>query len=118
MEEQKNETLVTCDPPHINYALVESTRPPMYTAMKYWGKKPHNIWSQFIERYCPEGGVVLDPFSGSAVAAFEAVKIRRKAIAFDLNPLTSFIIESLSSSFDEEKFLEAFKRIEIGRAHV
>lgn len=23
---------------HINYALVEETRPAMYTAMKYWGK--------------------------------------------------------------------------------
>ncbi|HKS26213.1 MAG TPA: DNA methyltransferase [Pyrinomonadaceae bacterium] len=96
---------------HINYALVEDTRPPMYTAMKYWGKKPHNIWSQFIERYCPPGGITLDPFAGSAVAAFEAVKINRKAIAFDLNPLTSFIVEVLTSTFDESAFLQAYDQI-------
>jgi len=101
----------TTDLPHINYALVEDTRPPMYTAMKYWGKKPHNIWSQFIERYCPEGGLVLDPFAGSAVAAFEAIKLGRKAIAFDLNPLTSFIIEVLTSQFDEALFLKSFHRV-------
>ena len=28
---------------HLNHALVEDTRPPMYMAVKYWGKKPHNI---------------------------------------------------------------------------
>ena len=33
---------------HINYALVEDVRPAMYKPMKYWGKKPHNIWSDFI----------------------------------------------------------------------
>lgn len=97
--------------PHINYALVEDTRPPMYTAMKYWGKKPHNIWSQFIDRYCPPDGVVLDPFAGSAIAAFEAVKKGRKAIAFDLNPLTAFIVAALTSKFDETAFTEAFEQI-------
>ena len=76
----------------INFALVEDIRPPMYTAMKYWGKKPHNIWAEFIETYCVEGGTILDPFAGSAISAFEAVIKGRKAIAFDLNPLTSFMI--------------------------
>ena len=84
----------------------------MYTAMKYWGKKPHNIWRQFIERYCPVDGTVLDPFAGSAIAAFEAVKAHRKAIAFDLNPLTTFIVEVLTSKFDEVAFVDAFSQIE------
>ncbi len=97
--------------PHINYALVEETRPPIYTAIKYWGKKPHNIWSKFIERYCPVEGAVLDPFAGSSIAAFEAVKINRKAIAFDLNPLSSFIVEVITSKFDKGKFIDAFNQI-------
>jgi 16S rRNA G966 N2-methylase RsmD len=83
----------------------------MYTAMKYWGKKPHNIWGKFIESYCPPKGVVLDPFSGSAVAAFEAVKIGRKAIAFDLNPLTAFIVEVYATVFDEALFVKELDRI-------
>lgn len=96
---------------HINYALVEDTRPPMYTAMKYWGKKPHNIWSEFIEHYCPENGVVLDPFAGSGVAAFEAIKLGRRAIAFDLNPFTTFLIEVMTSNFDEQAFVQAYDKI-------
>lgn len=96
---------------HINYALVEDTRPPMYTAMKYWGKKPHNIWSQFIECYCPRGGTVLDPFAGSAIAAFECVKSGRKSIAFDLNPLTSFIIEVTATPFDKTVFMNSYNKV-------
>lgn len=95
----------------INHALVEATRPPIYTAMKYWGKKPHNIWREYIQNYTPENGIYLDPFTGSAISAFESVKAGRKAIAFDLNPLTSFIIEVLSTNFDEEVFSTSYKLI-------
>lgn len=95
----------------INYALVEEKRPAMYTAMKYWGKKPHNIWNAYIQNYTPKNGIVLDPFAGSAISAFEAVKAGKKAIAFDLNPLTSFIIEVYSTEFDIEKFRNSVNRI-------
>ncbi|HLA25945.1 MAG TPA: DNA methyltransferase, partial [Patescibacteria group bacterium] len=95
----------------INFALVEETRPPIYTAMKYWGKKPHNIWREYIKDYTPEDGLYLDPFAGSAISAFEAVKAGRKAIAFDLNPLTSFLIETFCSEFNKEKFLDEVSKI-------
>jgi len=95
----------------INYALVEETRPPIYTAMKYWGKKPHNIWRKYIETYTPKDGLFLDSFTGSAMSAFEAVKVGRKAIAFDLNPLTSFMIEVLCSNFDLDLFTQEFNKI-------
>jgi 16S rRNA G966 N2-methylase RsmD len=81
--------------------------------MKYWGKKPHNIWAQYIERYTPPSGIVADPFAGSAVAAFEAVKLGRKAIAFDLNPLSAFIIEvtASASKFNEKAFRNSAARV-------
>ncbi len=83
----------------------------MYKAMKYWGKKPHNIWNAYIERYCPADGIMLDPFVGSGIAAFESARLGRRCVAFDLNPLSSFFIDVLSSSFDESAFLASFKRI-------
>ena len=96
---------------HINYALVEDVRPAMYKPMKYWGKKPHNIWSDFIACYCPEDGVVLDPFMGSGIVAFESLILGRKAITFDLNPLSEFFIETTLEKFDEEMFKKAVERI-------
>ena len=92
------------NPKHINYALVEDVRPPMYGAMKYWGRKPHNIWADYIEHYCPRDGVVLDPFVGSGITAFEGVKLGRRVIATDLNPLSTFMIDVITSKFDEQSF--------------
>lgn len=112
MNRRRNSPAASVGPlPDINYALVEGIRPPMYKAMKYWGKKPHNIWSAYIERYCPENGLVLDPFVGSGVAAFEAAKLGRKSVAFDLNPLSGFFIEVLSAKFDEAAFIKASEAI-------
>ena len=95
----------------IDFALVEDKRPPLYTAMKYWGKKPHNIWRKYIENYTPSNGLYLDPFAGSAISAFEAVKAGKKGIAFDLNPLTSFLIEVFCSNFNKETFRLAVNKI-------
>ena len=57
----------------INYAIVETTRPPIYTCLKYWGKKPHNVWNAYIKNYVPKGGVFFDPFAGSGMSGIEAV---------------------------------------------
>lgn len=96
---------------NIDYALVEEKRPPIYTAMKYWGKKPHNIWGNYIKNYATPNDVILDPFAGSAMSAFEAVKHGRKAIAFDINPLTTFLIEVFATKFDIKTFSTALKEI-------
>jgi 16S rRNA G966 N2-methylase RsmD len=106
-----NHSPTAIERPDINYALVEKIRPPMYRAMKYWGKKPNSIWSEQIGRYCPEGGTIADPFAGSGVAAFEAVKLKRKAIAFDLNPMSSFFIEALASKWSADAFRTAAEQV-------
>lgn len=97
----------------INFALVEEKRPEAYLAMKYWGKKPHNIWRTYIENYTAKDGLYFDPFAGSAISAFEAVKAGRKAIAFDLNPMTSFFIEVFSSKYNSDDFRRVADEIEV-----
>lgn len=81
---------------HIDHALVETTRPQAYKAWLYWGKKPPNIVRAYLDNYCPAGGVVLDPFVGSGVAALEAADSGRRAIAVDLNPVGLFLAEDIA----------------------
>lgn len=96
---------------HLNNALVETIRPIMYQAMKYWGKKPVNIWREFIDNYCPENGTVLDPFAGSDIVALEAAALGKKAISFDLNPMSSFFLEVLMTDTDEKVIKDEAQRI-------
>lgn len=95
----------------INYALVEEKRPSFYSSMKYWGKKPHNIWNEYIKTYTPNNGSFLDPFCGSAMSAFEAINAGKVAYAFDLNPLSSFLIEVMSSEFSLKDFAKCVNKI-------
>ncbi|MDD6056046.1 MAG: DNA methyltransferase [Helicobacter sp.] len=90
----------TLEQKDINYALFETKRPEIYTAMKYWGKKPHNIWCEYIKNYVSKDGVMLDPFCGSGMSGIEALSEGKRAICFDINPLSSFLFEIYTSPFD------------------
>ena len=95
----------------INEPLLETTRPPMYTGDKYVGKKPHNIWSKYIETYTSANDIVLDFFGGSGVCATESLILGRRAISNDLNPMHRFGLEVFLKKFDEEKFLDEYRRL-------
>ena len=96
---------------HINYALVEETRPMMYRALKYWGKKPHNIFSKYIETYSKNDEIVLDAFVGSGITVFEALQSNRKAIGIDLNPISIFLMEQIAKPLDFKNFNLHFDEI-------
>lgn len=96
---------------HINYALVESTRPMMYKALKYWGKKPHNIFRKYIENYTKESEIVLDAFAGSGITPLETIQANRKAVAIDLNPISTFMIEMVAKPLNYSKFGKYYTEI-------
>lgn len=84
----------------------------MYVWHKYWSRKTWNVVQEFIRTYSKENEVVLDPFSGSGVVAMEAVKLGRKAIVCDLNPVASLITELTIRRVDLLALRKAFDRIE------
>ncbi len=84
----------------------------MYNWHKFWGRKTWNVVSQFIETYSPKGGIIMDPFSGSGVAALEALKLGRRVIAVDLNPVATEILRLTIQYVDPLKLRAAFERVE------
>jgi site-specific DNA-methyltransferase (adenine-specific) len=46
---------------------------------------PDKIPLDFIPTFCPEGGIVLDPFIGSGTTAYIAKKLNRHFIGFDIS---------------------------------
>ncbi len=84
----------------------------MYLWHKYWSRKTWNVVGEFIKAYCPEGGIVFDPFAGSGIAAMEALKSGRRAIVCDLNPIATEIIRLTIKPVNEVHLYEAFKKVE------
>src|SRR3989338_4301219 len=96
---------------HINYATVAKPHTPMYLIHKYWARKPHNVVSEYIQNYTKEGDIVLDPFCGSGPAPIEAIKLGRKGIGVDLNPVSMFITRMTAMAIDVNQIKKTFEDI-------
>ena len=88
-----------------------STYKGIYAMHKYWGKKPFNEISKFIEKYSEPGECVMDCFCGSGVTLIEAVKAGRKAIGIDLNPIAIKLAEVSMTPVDINAVNKTFKEI-------
>ena len=95
----------------INYATVAKPHTPMYLMHKYWARKPHNVVSEYIENYTKEGEIVLDPFCGSGPAPIEAIKLGRKGVGVDLNPISTFVTRMTSQPIDVNQIKKIFEDI-------
>lgn len=88
------------------------TRGTKYSVFTYWSKKPENIVKQYIGHYTRKNEVTLDPFSGSGVTAIESLILKRKAIAFDINPIAIHFARMLAiSPVDLTKFANIAEKI-------
>jgi len=87
------------------------TRSLLYDMHSYWSKKPYTVTSEYIKHFTDENAIVLDPFCGCGVTNIEALRLRRKTIAVDINPLAIFIARGLSKPTKIMNMKKAFKTI-------
>ena len=83
-----------------------------YKIHKYFARRPWNVFSEIIKSFSNENEIILDPFCGGGVTLYEGLKLKRKVIGYDLNPLSVFIINNMVSKGDNIKQLfESFKSV-------
>jgi adenine-specific DNA methylase len=96
----------------IDKAVPTSGHSPMYVMHKYFARKQEDVIREYIKNYSNSGEIILDPFCGSGVMIGESLKLGRKVIGVDINPVAIFITRNTISSLSEEKILVEFRRIE------
>jgi NAD(P)H-flavin reductase/16S rRNA G966 N2-methylase RsmD len=98
------ETAIVSGPPGVSYGK-------MYSMHRYWSKKSPEVIAEFIEHYTDPGDLILDPFSGSGVTACEAVRLGRRAIAIDLNPVATFMTKAILAPVNLSRLKWAFRDV-------
>jgi len=84
-----------------------------YKIHPYYTKQPSNVVGEYIRHFCPEGGLVVDPFCGSGVTGIEALTNRRRALCIDLDTLAVFITRmTCLAPVDLNAFWETYRQVE------
>ena len=77
---------------YLDWSFTEDdTRYLTHDLHPYPAKFIPQIPAHLVARLSMPGDVVLDPFGGSATTAVEAVRLGRRAVSFDANPLSALI---------------------------
>jgi len=75
--------------------VVAEAHTPPYKIHRYFARRPWNVFKQLVEVFSCQNGIVLDPFCGGGVTAYEGIRAGRKVIGFDINPLSIFIVKNM-----------------------
>lgn len=84
---------------------------PIYRMHRYFARRPHNVINGLIKYYSRVNHVILDPFCGGGTTVVEGLRLRRKVIGVDINPMATFITRCEVMNLDPENVEIALERI-------
>ena len=100
----------------IDHAVVAKPHTAVYKMHRYFARRPWSVFRALIEHYSNPGSIVLDPFCGGGVTVVEGLRLRRKVIGVDLNPLATFITRLEIEPVDVDKLRSALNTV-LGATH-
>jgi len=99
--------------PIVRALPAEKSKAWHYKIHPYYTKQPSNVVGEYIRHFCPDGGLVVDPFCGSGITAIEALTNRRRTVCIDLDPLAVFITkQTCLAPVDLNAYWDAYRQIE------
>jgi putative DNA methylase len=84
---------------------------PIYRMHRYFARRPHNVINRLIEHYSNPGDIVLDPFCGGGTTVVEGLRLKRKVIGVDLNPIATLTTRCEVMNLDPEDIEATVERI-------
>ena len=108
-EKEKIKDLDKIEP--IDYGVVAKPHSPIYKMHRYFARRPYTVFNELIKHYSNPDSIILDPMCGGGVTIVEGLKLRRKVIGVDLNPIATFITRCEVMDVDLDKLKKAFYKI-------
>ena len=82
-----------------------------------FARRPWNVFNELISHYSTAGDIVLDPFCGGGVTVVESLKLGRRAVGVDANPLATYVTEMeckpLNLHFFQQALLDLSQKVEL-----
>ena len=91
--------------------LVAKPHTAVYRMHKYFARRPWNVFSDLISQYSSQRDIVLDPFCGGGVTVVEALKLRRKVVGVDVNPVAAYVTSMECAAADLVEFHSLFTQL-------
>ncbi|MDA8186591.1 MAG: hypothetical protein M0T85_00420 [Dehalococcoidales bacterium] len=109
----------------IDYFIPQDDYHPSGVLDEYLTSPGPDFLQAYLNCYTQPGDVVLDPFCQNSDLALEALRLGRKAILSDSNPITTFVSRASLSNLTSQQLSYAFVRLSEGakmqtslRAHI
>ena len=96
----------------IDHAVVAKPHTPVYKMHRYFARRPWSVFRALIEHYSNPGSIILDTFCGGGVTLVEGLRLGRKVIGVDINPLATFVTRSEVLPCDLDQLQKEFERVE------
>jgi len=96
----------------IDHGVIAYPHTPIYKMHRYFARRPWSVFNELIRHYSNPGSIILDPFCGGGVTVVEGLKLKRKVIGVDLNPMATFITRMEVIDVDLNELKKAFSEIE------
>jgi SAM-dependent methyltransferase len=96
----------------IDHGTIAKPHTPVYKMHRYFARRPYSVFSELIKHYSNPGSIILDPFCGGGVTIVEGLRLKRKVIGADINPMATFITRMEVMDVDLGELQKAFEEIE------
>jgi len=101
----------------IDHGVIAYPHTPVYKMHRYFARRPWSVFNELIRHYSNPRSIILDPFCGGGVTVIEGLKLSRKVIGVDLNPMATFITRTEAINIDLNELRKAFQEIEKSVKH-
>lgn len=96
----------------IDHAVIAKPHTAVYKMHRYFARRPWSVFRSLIEHYSNPAAIILDPFCGGGVTVVEGLRLGRKVVGVDIDPLATFITRMEVIDVDLDELKSALEEVE------